>query len=65
MMPLTEDQVTWGAASMLIAKHGDDAGKLAAERIAALALQGDFVGSALWKAIANCIEQLSQSATHH
>lgn len=64
-MPLTEEQITWGAASMLIEKHGTAAGKIAAERIAALAEEGDELGSALWRAISTCIEQLNQSATHH
>lgn len=35
--PLTEDQVLWGAVSMLMKQHGDDAPLKVAERIGSLA----------------------------
>lgn len=40
--PLTDDQVLWGAAYMLMKKYGDDAPGKVAERIGSLAAAGDI-----------------------
>ncbi len=37
--PITDKQVLWGAASMLMKRHGNDAPRKVAERISALALE--------------------------
>lgn len=55
---LTDEQVLWGAASMLMKRHGNDAPRKVAERIGALALENDEAGVALWKAIARCMDAL-------
>ncbi|MBT2244307.1 hypothetical protein JQK15_12255 [Sphingobium sp. BHU LFT2] len=56
---MTLTQVPWGAASMLIRTHGDHATAYADKRISALAAIDDVDGVAVWKKIANCINQLS------
>jgi hypothetical protein len=48
-----------GAASMLIRIHGDHAMSFANKRICALTAVGDVGGAAMWKKVANCINQLS------
>lgn len=58
-MTLTQEQVPWGAASMLIRTHGDQAKAYADMKISALAAIGDVDGATMWKKIANCIGQLS------
>lgn len=58
-MTLTQAQVPWGAASMLIRTHGEDAKAHADRRISELTAIGDVDGVAMWKKIANCINQLS------
>jgi len=58
-MTLTQEQVPWGAASMLIRTHGDHAKAYADRRISALTAIGDADGVTMWKNIVNCINQLS------
>ncbi|OAN54295.1 hypothetical protein A7Q26_24125 [Sphingobium sp. TCM1] len=58
---MTQEQVPWGAASMLIRTHGDHAKAYADQRISELTAIGDVDGVAMWKKIANCINQLSGS----
>jgi hypothetical protein len=62
-MTLTQEQVPWGAASMLIRTHGDHAKAYANKRISALTAIGDVDGVAMWKKIANCINQLSRTGS--
>ncbi len=58
-MTLTQEQVPWGAASMLIRAHGDQAKAYADMRISALTEIGDVDGATMWKKMANCIGQMS------
>ena len=51
-MTMTEDQVMWGAAVMLIKQHGDLAPVKVAERIGQVAMQGDDEGVVVWRAVA-------------
>lgn len=60
--PLTEEQMLWGAVSMLMKQHGDDAPRKVAERIGSLALESDMMGVALWKDIARRMDSMIQSA---
>ncbi|WP_242443432.1 hypothetical protein [Sphingobium sp. LB126] len=57
-MTLTQKQIPWGAASMLLRSHGDQAKAFADNRIAELSALGDENGVAMWKTIAGCIDQL-------
>jgi hypothetical protein len=56
--PLTEEHVLWGAVSMLMKRHGDDAPRRVAERIGSLAIEGDLAGVALWKEIARRMDTM-------
>ena len=58
-MTLTQDQVPWGAASMLLRQHGDGAASIAAARVAEMERAGDADGTAMWKKIASCLAKLS------
>ncbi len=60
--PLTEDQVLWGAAAMLMKRHGKDAPRKVAERIGALALEDDQAGMALWVEIARRIARMQDGS---
>lgn len=55
---LTEDQVLWGAASMLLKQHGANAPRKVAERIGELALEDDAAGLALWTEIARRMDEM-------
>lgn len=59
-MPLgmTEDQHLWACASTILKQHGELAPTFVADRIGALALQGDQAGVAIWKAIAERLDKL-------
>jgi hypothetical protein len=46
-MPLTQDQVPWGAASMLLRRHGNQAHIIAAQRISELSALCDQTGAAI------------------
>jgi hypothetical protein len=58
---MEQGHVAWGAASMLLKRHGADAPVLVATRIGELALAGDMDGVAMWKAIAVCMDQLMRT----
>ena len=60
-MTLTQEQVPWGAASMLIRSHGDEAKMHADRRISELTAIGDGQGVAMGKKIACCINALSRT----
>ena len=60
-MALT-DQELWGAASMVLRQHGELAPVFVAERIGALALEGDAASVAVWQKIARKLEQLRNGA---
>lgn len=55
---LTEEQVLWGAASMLLKRHGVNAPQRVAERIGELALENDAAGVALWTEIARRMDEM-------
>lgn len=58
-MTLTQDQVPWGAASMLLRQHGERASSVAAARVAEMERAGNTDGVAMWKKIASCLTKLS------
>lgn len=58
-MTLTQDQVPWGAASMLLRQHGERAASVAAARVEELEQVGDAGGAAMWKKIASYLTKLS------
>jgi|GEM_PF-1134983 len=62
-MTLTHEQVPWGAASMLIRTHGDQAKAYADKRIDELTAIGDADGVTMWKNIVNCINHLSATGS--
>lgn len=46
-MTLTQEQIAWGAASMLLWHHADQAQIIAAQRIAELSAMCDQTGAAI------------------
>jgi hypothetical protein len=58
---MTPQQERWAEALMVERQHGDDAPRVIAERIGALAANGDFDGVARWRAIAERLTQLRQA----
>jgi hypothetical protein len=60
---MTEDEVLWGAALMLMRRHGDAAPVKVAEHIGELALDGDEVGRAVWVKIAYRMDQLMREGS--
>jgi len=57
---LTEWEL-WAAADATLKLHGEDAPLFVAERIGALAAEGDSEGVAAWQAIARRMGKLSAS----
>lgn len=57
-MTMTEDEVMLGAAIMLLKRYGDQAPMRVAERIGELAVAGDDLGIATWKAIAARMDEI-------
>lgn len=55
---MTHDQLLWGAVSMLMKQHGENAPRKVAERIGALAVAEDMAGVALWKDIAHRMDMM-------
>lgn len=64
-MTLTQEQIAWGAASMLIRRHAGQAEAHAESRILELTAIGDDEGIRMWKKIACCINQLRDTGTSH
>lgn len=62
---MTEDQVMLGAALMLLKRYGDLAPVKVAERIGALAADGDEMGVAAWRAIAGHMEGILRAGSMH
>jgi hypothetical protein len=58
---LLSDWELWSAANMVLKQHGERTPIFVAERIGALALEGDMDGVETWKAIARRIVDLSPS----
>jgi hypothetical protein len=57
--PVTPEQHIWACALAIERQHGARAAVFVAERIGALALQGDAAGVTRWKAIAARLDALS------
>ena len=55
------DKELWACAAQVLKQYGDDAHRHIAERIGALALEGDMDGVEVWKAIAYRFDQLAFS----
>lgn len=64
-MTLTQEQIPWGAASMLLRHHGDQAPMIAAQRISELSALADEAGVAMWKKIVTCIAQMTSDEARH
>ncbi|MDT7532426.1 hypothetical protein OVY48_03125 [Sphingobium sp. SA2] len=58
---MTQDQLLWGAVSILMKQHGEHAPRRVAERIGALAVAGDMAGVAMWKDIARRMDMMMRS----
>lgn len=56
---MNKEHVAWGAASMLVKRHGYHAPVIVAKRVGELVLAGDMEGVAMWKDIAVCMDQLT------
>lgn len=56
---MLSDWELWACANQVLKMHGEDAPRHVAERIGALALEGDAEGVATWKAIARRLSQLA------
>jgi len=63
VMTWTEEQVLWGAAAMLVRRHGEEARSLVVERLRLAELEDDELTCALWSAIAQRVDDLSASLT--
>jgi hypothetical protein len=59
------DKILWGAASMLMKRYGTQAPAKVAERIGALATDGDMHGVRIWQAIAGCMDEMMRSRGIH
>lgn len=55
---MTSDQERWGEALAIEKAHGADAPRWVAERIAALAIEGDWAGVGRFREIAARLDQL-------
>jgi len=58
---VTPDEERWAEALALDKQYGSDAPKFVAERIGALALNGDIDGITRWKEIAARLDGLNRS----
>lgn len=58
------DWELWSAANMVLREHGDQAPRFVAERIGALAIDGDTAGIEVWRAIAARLDALSTDDPH-
>lgn len=58
MVPLTPKRERWAEALAIAHRYGERGPVVIAERVGALALQGDFVGVNRWKEIAVCYDEL-------
>jgi hypothetical protein len=57
---MLSDWELWACANQVLTTHGEDAPGYVAERIGALALEGDIEGVATWKAIARRLATLTE-----
>lgn len=58
---MTPEQHVWACALAVERQHGPRAAVFVAERIGALALQGDTTGVEMWKAVAVRLDDLSHT----
>ena len=61
---MNSDQERWAEALMIERQHGADSPRWVAERIGALALEGDMAAVERFRQIATCIEQLMTGSQH-
>jgi hypothetical protein len=59
---MTPDQERWAEALAIDCQYGGDAPRHVAERIGALALEGDLAGLARWRQIAARLDQMLREA---
>ncbi len=60
-MVLTRDQELWGVALWVEKNHGEGGPAFIAKQIERLALEGDEVGVAMWRTVAERFDQLCRS----
>ncbi|CAD7339376.1 hypothetical protein FIM10_12000 [Sphingomonadales bacterium 56] len=60
---MTNDQITLGAAMMLLRRHGDEAPTKVAARIGELAVEGDWEGLTFWKTVASKMDQILRAGS--
>jgi len=58
-------QGAWSVADKLIRQHGAEAGRILAERVGRLALNGELKHIESWQAIAAIVDQMVASAVQH
>jgi hypothetical protein len=58
---MTPEQERWAEATMVLRQHGGNAGMFVAERIGALAVEGDVAGIQRWQQIAARLQQLIEA----
>jgi hypothetical protein len=58
---LSPDAHVWACALKVVQDHGDQAPVFVSKRIGALALNGDWSGVDMWKAIAEKLDQLDNA----
>lgn len=58
------DRELWACAQQVLNHHGPDANDFIAERMAALAADGDGAGTRTWLAIAERVDQLRDLTGH-
>ena len=59
---MVDDSDIWRAANLLLKRHRDDAGIVAAKRADELLAGGDVEGCAIWKGILAAVTELSRTA---
>jgi len=59
---MTRDQELWGMALAVLRDHGEQAPHEVAERIGALALEGQPGGVAMWREVARRVDQLMHAS---
>lgn len=56
---MISERELWSCANEVLRQHGENSAAFIAERVTALALAGDHVGVATWRAIAARMDQLA------
>jgi hypothetical protein len=61
---MMEESEIWRAAGLLVDQQGADALRVAERLSAELELQGDQVGAANWRQIAEAVKALTEAPSH-